>query len=440
MEDQPVSRESSPSPQGGTFLIREDQPLPETPLGLKPGQKPKKGAIKDFFTPLALERMFDPPSPPPPPKAPDLTENLRSTTPPLPPPTKPALRPLTKPTTSRSKLSQSHVPPSQEAEAAPTELSLTSSSQRGSKRGDEIESSDLPGLVGFAGRRPSSTFKFTFHVPQTPAKSDPNVSHHYSPPNPTPNPRAHQTPETSWIHGREDETPPKETDAAVDPRLKLFHFKYDTFTRDHLGALADSIAEKGSPGDSEENADEEPVWRSTKRIKLSPPEDVSSRTSSSRDFRNSPWGKVQSRDYFKGSRSFARMVNAGSRLPSQISEAPSTFRFTESRLVDTLASRHPDGKVSPLSGAHTHLICDLFSTPGRWSTSTPFRVLCHFSLHYRCGHSHRRIPPRCPLKAQLRQLSSAGRKHPCPNQARRPQSEPCYLLRSNGGEVSVKPH
>ncbi|KAG8930263.1 hypothetical protein FRC01_003004 [Tulasnella sp. 417] len=341
------SRDGS-SPQGGTFLIRADQPLPETPLGLKPGQKPKKGMLKDFFTPLALERMFDPPSPP---ATPDLQDGPeRSTTPPLPPVPSTVPRVISQPTRTLppSRLSQSFVPPSESDTS-----NVDGSAVEGS---DEIVASDIPGLVAFDGRKASSTFQFTFQVPKTPSHDNANASLHYSPPNPTPNPKAAKTRDASWgntrsaSHNATDGEPQPEDDRPPsDPPLKLFQFKYDTFTRDHLGALADSIAIRGSPSASHdsEDGDEEPVWRSTKRIKLSPPEDVSSRTSSSRDFRNSPWGKVQTREYFKGSQSFARMLSSGSRVPSQITQGPASTVVADRRDSNT-EYLHPDVPRNPI--------------------------------------------------------------------------------------------
>ncbi|CAE6437948.1 unnamed protein product [Rhizoctonia solani] len=58
-----VSGGSSPevSPTVGTFLVRED--IPQEPLKAAPAAL-KKSAAKNFFAPLALERMFEPPSPP----------------------------------------------------------------------------------------------------------------------------------------------------------------------------------------------------------------------------------------------------------------------------------------------------------------------------------------------------------------------------------------
>jgi len=76
----------------------------------------------------------------------------------------------------------------------------------------------------------------------------------------------------------------------TDPRLRLFQLQYDTFTRDHLSAMVDSIAINTPSGGSAEgngssrsipglalvNAEETTVSddtpiRSIKRVKLSPP-------------------------------------------------------------------------------------------------------------------------------------------------------------------------
>ncbi|KAG8971549.1 hypothetical protein FRB90_010450, partial [Tulasnella sp. 427] len=216
---------------------------------------------------------------------------------------------------------------------------------------DEIVASDIPGLVAFDGRKTSSTFQFTFQLPKTPSH-DPNTSRHYSPPDPSPNPLVVKIRDASWgnvnsaSHNATSGEPQVEDKPTSDPPLKLFQFKYDTFTRDHLGALADSIAVRGSPdspsaGHDSEDGDEEPVWRSTKRIKLSPPEDLSSRTSSSRDFRNSPWGKVQTREHLKASHSFARMLSSSSRVPSQFTQGPASTVVADRRDSETDSS-HAD--------------------------------------------------------------------------------------------------
>ncbi|KAF7365459.1 Septation initiation network scaffold protein cdc11 [Mycena venus] len=46
----------------GTFLVRED--IPNLPVLPKTPGRGRTGIIKDFFSPLPLERMFEPPTPP----------------------------------------------------------------------------------------------------------------------------------------------------------------------------------------------------------------------------------------------------------------------------------------------------------------------------------------------------------------------------------------
>ncbi|KAG8907834.1 hypothetical protein FRB99_002007 [Tulasnella sp. 403] len=324
--------EHDASPLGGTFLIRDDQPLPETPLGLKPGQKPKKGVIKDIFSPLALERLFDPPSPP---RAETPEDQTESTTPPL-PPTKPSLPP--------SKLSQSHLPPSE----ADTSIAESDGATAAEVKGpDEIVASDIPGLVEFDGRKPSATFKFTFRVPRTPGH-ELTRSRYYSPPNPSPNPRAIQSSGIAWRHVETEPAGSGENEAeqSSNPPLKLFHFQYDTFTRDHLGALADSIAVRSSPSASRSrdySDDEEPILRSTKRPKYTANEDTSTRTSSSREFLESPWGKMQSMESPKGSRRRRQGKHRSRGFSSRRSRVNSLSMVLDGRVAkDTLISKIAD--------------------------------------------------------------------------------------------------
>ncbi|KAG2115465.1 hypothetical protein DEU56DRAFT_841154 [Suillus clintonianus] len=210
----------------GTFLIREDIPasalLPKTP-----GRQPKRGVIKDFFSPLALEKMFEPPSPPP---------------------SRPTALALQSAPTVPSRLCQAYTPNDSqtdlESRGQPTAaLSLNSLAPPGS----------------------SVECKFTFAVSRT------NVSV----------PQAESTPGVYSIA-----RPPM-----TDPRLRLFQLQYDTFTRDHLSAMVDSIAINTTPsgGSAEGNgtsrsiprlalvnvqeatvSDDTPI-RSIKRVKLSPP-------------------------------------------------------------------------------------------------------------------------------------------------------------------------
>ncbi|KAI0061603.1 hypothetical protein BV25DRAFT_1805264 [Artomyces pyxidatus] len=177
----------------GTFLIRQDAPaaiLPKTPGN-------KKNAIKDFFSPMALERMFEPPSPPKP-----SASSLNPSAPAVP-----------------SRLSQVHVA-SSFSHDGDTELLVPQS-----EHPDEIVETDLDNVGAFDGLRPSMDCQFTFAVPRlTPSNAL------------TPNTGVPQAQSTPGPHTANPSAPP------TDPRLRLFQFQYDTFTRDHLSAMVDSIA------------------------------------------------------------------------------------------------------------------------------------------------------------------------------------------------------
>ena len=226
-----VSLTSSPVAPG-TFVVREDAPavplLPKTP-----GHN-NKGKRKDFFSPMALERMFEPPSPP-----------KQSTEPPL-----PHISHHTAAPAIPSRLSKVHYPGESTVEHDPNEIIET----------------DIPNLATFDPRKPSLNGQFTFSFPQ----STPNLS-----------PIPQSTPTT---RPRVSNNPPP-----TDPRLRLFQFQYDTFTREHLSAMVDSIAVNTPSAGSNATptfsahisahvisrifeAEEESMsrMRSSKRIKLSP--------------------------------------------------------------------------------------------------------------------------------------------------------------------------
>ena len=218
----------------GTFLIRQDT-LPALPQRLT---AQKKGLMKDFFSPIALERMFDPPSP-------------------------------------RTSVSPSSNPSARNDHSHPLQLSTIRTPSL-TPIGDQ---------EGLTNRHPTSTSlrpdiscPFTFSVPQSHIAS-------YSP--------------------TQDQNATGATTAVAplaDPPLRLFQFQYDTFTRDHLSAMVDSIAVNspsgsntgnflasisspfGLPPVSEASAHSSSIeLRSAKRVKLSPPSDLHSlkrRTSS----------------------------------------------------------------------------------------------------------------------------------------------------------------
>ncbi|KAI0364092.1 hypothetical protein BV20DRAFT_956956 [Pilatotrama ljubarskyi] len=225
----------------GTFIVREE--MPKAPLLPKTPGRSKKPLVKDFFSPLALEKMFEPPSPP------QSSSSL---------PQAPSVRATAVPAVP-SRLSQVYVAPSEHSNAEQRDHELSSST-------DGVQESDGLRVEGTHGQ-------FTFSVPRP------------SPFNPAgPVPEAQSTPGPS-IAARHLNAPP------TDPRLRLFQFQYDTFTRDHLSAMVDSIAVNTPSGDgaapnqgSRQSTPSalSPVpetsfsrLRSAKRIKLSPASDFS---------------------------------------------------------------------------------------------------------------------------------------------------------------------
>lgn len=226
-----ISPSTNSSQAAGTFLIRED--IPKAPLLPKTPGRNKKGLIKDFFSPMPLERMFEPPSPP------------TSSTPTL----------SSNPHIS-SRLSQDHVGENENE--------------------DEILETDIPDMVSFDGRKASVACQFTFALPRE-RSLDPNRL------NGGAFPQAQSTPNPPFV--------PNITAPPTDPRLRLFQFQYDTYTRDHLSAMVDSIAINTPSGTgstpsptsfghglsrvSEVTGSSSNIshLRSTKRVKLSPRSD-----------------------------------------------------------------------------------------------------------------------------------------------------------------------
>jgi len=162
----------------GTFLVRED--VENVPIMPKTPGRNKKGLVKDFFTPLPLERMFEPPSPP---------EN--------------------QPQASGSNQS-TH--------------SRHSTVQGGYA---EEEETGVPNGNSLQGRKASLACQFTFSVPRDVSSRTPGPSN-------GPYPQAQSTPNPPFV--------PRTAPPPTDPRLRLFQFQYDTYTREHLSALVDSIA------------------------------------------------------------------------------------------------------------------------------------------------------------------------------------------------------
>jgi len=212
---------------GGTFLVRQNVPaaplLPQTP-----GRNNKKDAIKDFFSPLPLERMFEPPSPPSPMQPQAHMQKLIPNQPAVP-----------------SRLAREYIP----------DNSVQSNDNQASN-------ADMPTMAALANNH-----QFTFTVPRQAHTQSPQAQS-----TPIPPPRA-----------------PGAGAPMTDPRLKLFQFQYDTFTRDHLSAIVDSIAVNPPSGGTDNSNKSSPSFpytstrgrdvranptnnthlRSAKRVKLS---------------------------------------------------------------------------------------------------------------------------------------------------------------------------
>ncbi|KAJ6584656.1 hypothetical protein B0H19DRAFT_1105892 [Mycena capillaripes] len=205
--DADKSNSNSPFRAVGTFLVRED--IPNVPVLAKTPGRGRTGIIKDFFSPLPLERMFEPPTPP-----------IAS----MPVPSVPAAEP--------------------------------------NSPSDEIVETDIPNMVSFHGRKASLACQFTFAAPRGQVLQPAAPSY----------PQAQSTPTPQFALNNAAPT--------TDPRLRLFQFQYDTFTREHLSAMADSIAvntpSAGTRSGGRLSTVSEASFtdlRSTKRVKLSPPSD-----------------------------------------------------------------------------------------------------------------------------------------------------------------------
>ncbi|KAF8158238.1 hypothetical protein B0H34DRAFT_674692 [Crassisporium funariophilum] len=253
----------------GTFLVRED--VANAPLLPKTPGRNKKGLIKDFFTPLPLERMFDPPSPP---ERPESEGRIANRSP-----------------LSRS-LSQGSANPNEEQE-----------------EDDEIIETDMPNMNSFHGRKASLACQFTFSAPRNTSSRPSGLSS-------TPLPQAQSTPNPPFA--------PSTVAPMTDPRLRLFQFQYDTYTREHLSALVDSIAINTPSGTGTTatptsftnglsrvsevtgTAANMSHIRSTKRLKLSPSSDFYGEGAGSQATVSRP--KIYGKDYVGESRSLMQQI------------------------------------------------------------------------------------------------------------------------------------
>lgn len=289
----------------GTFHIRQDAlpALSQRPLAQR------KGLIKDFFSPIALERMFDPPSP------------------------RTSLFPSSKPSARND-----HTRPIQ-----PSNLRASSAT------------SPIIGQEGFANRCPTVTnslqpdmsCEFTFSVPHTV-------------------PLTH----TASACLDQDKNAPTAVAALTDPPLRLFQFQYDTFTRDHLSAMVDSIAINslsgsntgnfvantsspfGLPPVSEASAQSSLIeLRSAKRVKLSPASDFHGlKSCTSRDARR----PVCRKDYVGESRFLMAQIKSAKyslSTPPSVSSIPC---FNSNDNTPGQGGAQDQCKSSPIRSSYPH--------------------------------------------------------------------------------------
>jgi len=299
----------------GTFLVRED--VAHAPLLPKTPGRNKKGMVKDFFTPLPLERMFEPPSPP-----------------------------------------ASSVPHDRSSNPSPLSRSINTPNTPGSgEMEDEIVETDIPNMNSFHGRKASMACQFTFSVPRE-ASSRPSGlgAGHF--------PQAQSTPNPPFV--------PHTAAPPTDPRLRLFQFQYDTYTREHLSALVDSIAINTPSGTGTTatptsfsnglsrvsevtgTAANMSHMRSTKRLKLSPSSDLCGEGAGVRATITRP--KLYGKDYVGESRSLMQQIKQArdystiSTVASGQDNSPTTHNQTHQETRDLSLP----GKKVPNRGAYFH--------------------------------------------------------------------------------------
>ena len=339
----------------GTFVVRDDAP-PVSLLPKTPGHN-NKSKMKDFFSPMALERMFEPPSPPKRPNEPPLPSTSHRTAAP----------------TIPSRLSKVHYPDEFTVEHDPNEILET----------------DIPGLAAFDPRKPSLNGQFTFSFPQ----STPNLS-----------PMPQSTPTT---RPRVSNNPP-----STDPRLRLFQFQYDTFTREHLSAMVDSIAVNTPSAGSNatptlsiyitphaisqiSDAEDESMsrMRSSKRIKLSPAADYVDEEPSQTP---APSERPNSRrDYVGESKNLMEQIRQARDFSTISSNAPSRI-IDQSAAGDSFARTPAPSSQCPASPKRSKLT--LFQ-----DVSTSLLQSRHLP------HRRLRIPP-TPSVRYIRLLAIASRR------------------------------
>ena len=263
----PTSYRSSSNPEEvpGTFVVKEGV---EDDRGKALARKGR-----DMFGPSALEKMFQPPSPPALPQQAG-TSSVQAVEPRRP---SHAYAP-----TNPSRLSKS-VTPSTASSITMSELPSRGHQENSAVLQEMVAADSTSSLIASAeedsGERQSGPFSppdhagfpFTFEAPLSPSRQNDSPE----PFGPLDNELSHST-----VHHRpQHKTSPR-------TGLRLFRSTYDTYTREHLSALVDSIAIEPSPSPpSLPNAKNLRDWspdaspsgssevsdlRSSKRMRMSP--------------------------------------------------------------------------------------------------------------------------------------------------------------------------
>ena len=246
----------------GTFVVRAELPPPILPQ--TPGVK--KSGMKNMFSPLQLERMFEPPSPP---KA--SSQSIS----PIPSPPVPFQRRIASRPVNPSKLSQVIRAPSvteDEAEADEAQIGIPPR--------DETEE-EKENLFGENGPKSACEFTFNCRVPLDSKDSNDggSIDRATLP--------SRQKDDYALSIIKTNPLP-----HSNDPRLRLFQLQYDTYTRDHLSAIVDSFVISSSPSNNSTSRtsgstmlastpeskaamdDLKASQRATKRLKLTPPAEL----------------------------------------------------------------------------------------------------------------------------------------------------------------------
>jgi protein NUD1 len=229
-------RDESPAP-AGTFLVREEVEavpfLPKTP------GKAKVGGFANMFTPLALERMFDPPSP---------RANGQKLPVVTPGPSRKS--PLTRSNIGTGATLPAHPSPLSQAHAPVPAVHITPDASCHSVESDST-TCERP-EPGDANNNHLPTSQFTFTIPAPTSQSQLLTSSTVQAQS-TPGPSRLPSGQQAYPSGYNAMLTPGifavNNTPAANPKLRLFQLQYDTFTREHLSAMADSIA-VGSPSTS----------------------------------------------------------------------------------------------------------------------------------------------------------------------------------------------